>query len=551
MRVILSLFLSLIFLSPATADSGVDDLFVELKEVKVGRAPHGSRLHDGKLYIAMAGEDEIWVLDGETLDLLDKWPVAGVPLGLIKTDSGWLVAPFRAEGEQGYLLALDEKGKAGKHYPVPKAPSLFSPYKNGDIAYIVSEFGDGLTLFDTKAQKVIKTYTTGKQPYPADITRDGILAFVPNRGDSTVSVIDLLNGKEITKVPVCKNPEGGALTEDQTSYMVACNGSNAVAFINTASFEVTATVTEGIGDKPFSVVAGEDGRYAYINNAGEDTVSVLDTIEKRVVTQLKVTEKPIVMRLYGDRLYVATEIGNTMTLFKVPGPVEKTPVTLKNEVIMLGMAHNAAYNDQTRALIKAIKPDYVIAEIPPNRLEAALKGFAETGSLIEPRTKVFPEYRDVLFPLIKDLDFEIIGAAGWTAPMNEYRKMILANIRKDPARADQVAAMDASFKAMDRGEEFKDVVDVAYLNSRPYDALANKTYGGPYDQYFNDEIGPGGWTNINQAHYGLVERGLDAHRNEGKRILIIFGAAHTAWFREHLEKRDDITLKDVRDFLTE
>lgn len=528
-----------------------DDLFVELKEVKVGRAPHGSRLHDGKLYIAMAGEDEIWVLNGETLALEAKWPVPGVPLGLIKTDSGWLVAPFRAEGDQGYLLALDEEGKPGEHFPVPKAPSLFSPYKTSDIAYIVSEFGDGLTLFDTKAQKVIRTYKTGKRPYPADITRDGILAFVPNRDENTVSVIDLLNGKEITKVPVCEQPEGGALTEDQTSYMVACGGSDAVAFINTASFEVTTIVKAGIGPRPFSVVAGEDGRYAYINNSGAASVSVLDTIEKRVVKQLTVGEKPIVMRVYGDRLYVATEVGDSMSLFRVPGPVKKPAVTTKNEVIMLGMAHNAAYNDKTRALIKAIKPDYVIAEIPPNRLEAAVNGFAETGTLTEPRTKVFPEYRDVLFPLSKDMNFEIIGAAAWTRPMNDFRRDAFAKIRKDPARADQMAAYNASFELMDRGEKFKDVVDVAYLNSREYDALANRVYGGPYDQYFNDELGPGGWTNINTAHYNLVTRGLDAHRNEGKQILIIFGAAHTAWFRKHLEKREDITLIDVRDFLTE
>lgn len=548
MPVYLSLFLSLIILSPAMAEPVTDNRFEELKTVKVGRAPHGSRLHEGKLYLAMSGDDEVWVLDGKSLVVEAKWPVPDTPLDLIKIRDGWLVAPFQGKGG-GYLQVLDEKGIPGRRYKVPKGPSLFAPHKVGDIAYVVSEFGDGLTLFDTKAQRIIRTYATGDRPYPADVTRDGILAFIPNRDENTVSVIDLLNGKELARVPVCDQPEGGALTEDQTSYMVACSGSDAVAFINTASFEVTAMVEAGVGPRPFSVVAGEDGRYAYVNNAGGTSVSVLDTVSRRVVKHLSVGQQPIVMRIYGDQLYVASEVSNTLSLFRIPGPPEKAPVTSRNEVILMGMRHDGAYNDQTRALITAIKPDYVIAEIPPNRLEAAIAGFAEFGIVTESRTRVFPEYRDVLFPLSKTMDFEIIGAAAWSGPMNLYRGKALAGIRKDPARAEEVAAYDASFVLMNREDKSGKGVHMAFLNSPEYDALSKKVYGGPYDEFFNDDLGPGGWSNINRAHYNLVTRGLDAHRNEGRRILIIFGAAHTSWFRKHLERRDDITLLDLRDFL--
>ena len=77
--------------------------------------------------------------------------------------------------------------------------------------------------------------------------------------------------------------------------------------------------------------------------------------------------------------------------------------------------YNVAYLDR---LIRDIKPDYILTEIPPNRMKAAMDGFIRDDSISEPRVRVFPEYTDVIFPLTKEMDFEIIPTAGWTRQMN-------------------------------------------------------------------------------------------------------------------------------------
>jgi len=69
----------------------------------------------------------------------------------------------------------------------------------------------------------------------------------------------------------------------------------------------------------------------------------------------------------------------------------------------------------------------------------------------------------------------------------------------------------------------------------------------PYDEYLNDVIGAGGWTNINVAHYRLIDAAIRAH--PGERILIMFGAGHKYWLHEQLRQRADIRLLDVQDFL--
>ena len=526
------------------ADAADTDAFEVLATVKVGENPHGLRLRDGLLYVAMSGENEIWILDAETLTVNAKWPVENVPLDLIASGSGWIVAPFRGD----YLEAYSAEGKPGKRWPVPKGPSLFSPYAVGSVAYITSEFGDGFTLFDTGTKELLKTYKTGDRPYPGDVTRDGILAFIPNRDDNTVTVIDLLNEKTLATTPVCSTPEGGALTHDQTHYMVTCSKDGKIAFLNTASFEVVAEIEAGIGERPFSVVTGEDGRYAYVNNAGGDTISIVDTASRTVTGTITVGKQPIVMRIYGNRMYVSNEVSNTLNVVRIPGPTEFAATTTQNEVILLGLSHRSETNETTRRLIETIQPDFIITEIPPNRLEKTIKGFVAEGAITEPRLVRFPEYKSVVFDLSKTMDFEVIAAAAWTEAMNNYRRAAFERLEKDPARTKDMATYHAAIEAMNKAVEEGGRDNVGFLNSEAYDMLSKKGLG-VYDRLLNDDLGPGGWTNINRSHYALVEKGLDAHRNEGKRFLIIFGAAHTTWFREHLQNRSDIKLLDVRDFL--
>ncbi len=69
----------------------------------------------------------------------------------------------------------------------------------------------------------------------------------------------------------------------------------------------------------------------------------------------------------------------------------------------------------------------------------------------------------------------------------------------------------------------------------------------PYDRLFNDELGPGGWTNINQAHRALIAAALDAERGRGRRVLITFGVWHAYWFKEQLALRDDLRVVSLRE----
>ena len=474
----------------------------------------------------------------------------GVPLDIIKMGDNWLATTF--QGEE--LLELDgETGEIVGRWHVGKGSSLFSPEIIDGKAYVVSEFADQFTVFDLGKKEIVKTYQTGSRPYPADVTHDGVLAFIPNRGENTVSVIDLLNEKEVARTPVCANPEGGALTRGETTYYVACGGDNKIMLINTASFEVIAEISEGIGERPFAVTMSKDGHRAYVNNAGGDTLSVIDTISRKVVGEEKVGNQPIVIRNDGDDLLVTNEVSGTITRVAVASETPRKKNGQKNEVIMLGMIHNGHLDTDKYStefltkLFREMNPDYIFVEIPPNRMEATLKGIQETGEVTEPRARVFAEYRESLFGLMNEIDFELVGTAGWNTHMNEYRRNALNAIRDNPERADEWAEYQAGNQSMSDAFEGRGD-DPYFVNSDEYDAVTKKGLE-PYDRLFNDELGTGGWTTINQAHYANIDKNLDKYSMEGKRILITYGAGHKYWFLEQLRKRDDIELLDVAPFL--
>ena len=541
--------------------------------IEVGAAPHGIRFSaDGDTaYVALSGDGQIAVVD-LTGDLtgsavVARWDAGTTPLDLIRAGDGWLVSQFR----DSTLILLDGAGQRvpGAAWNVGAGPSLFTPGTVRGQAWVTSEFADRLWVVNTRTGAPLRSHETGDRPYPADVMWDGSHAFVPNLDAGTVSVIDLLNAETDATVEVCPGPPGGAITPDQVTYIVACGGSDEVALINTASFEVTGRVS-GLGPRPFSVAVPDDGRYAVVNNAGGATVSIVD-IEARTVAQtIEVGAQPIVVRVHpdGERVFVANEVAGTLvelvpagevrssagavtTVADAPAPRERAP----SEVVVVGVIHSG-HNDSElfslevfRDLVREIDPDYWLTEIPPNRWDRAWSEYQETGTVQEPRVRRFPEYMEGLFPLSRELDFQVIPTAGWTEPMSDFRAAYLDAYANDPERAEQWAEYRAaaarSAEALAAGGAGD---DPRWIHTDAYDE-AYDIRMQVYARLFDEDLGPGGWDPINASHWANIERALDRHRGEGARFLLTYGAGHKGPFLRELRRRDDVVLLEVGRFL--
>ncbi len=226
----------------------------------------------------------------------------------------------------------------------------------------------------------------------------------------------------------------------------------------------------------------------------------------------------------------------------------------RTEVVVMGMVHSEHKTsekygiDTIQNYVRQIKPDYILCEIPPDRLDLAYSEFLNTGFVTEPRVRIFPEYVYGIFPLSKEMDFTIVPCAGWTSEMAQSRRTKLK--RWVTTRPQDMAEVERAEQAADKEIREKGLGDNPEgIHSDAYDEIVKRGLE-PYNRLFNEDLGAGGWDNINAAHYANIEAAIEKYKGEGKRFLIMFGAWHKYWFIEKLRQRNDITLRKPQHYLS-
>lgn len=545
---------------PATAQAIQQDVetFPVIAAVDVGLNPHqiDFSADGGVAYVAVAGSDRIAVVDARSFRIMRTIPAPGVPLGVRELPDGLAVNRFRSSGPAqligGEVVQIHELGVGA---------SLFSELPGGRSMFSVEQ-EDALWVMDDTAFEMVRSYDVGDRPFPPAATADGRLAFVPNYDDGTVTVLDLWNERVRATVEVGTTPSGGVVLPEGHEYAVAVRGEDRIVFINTASYSVTGELSQGIGDSPFSVVTSPDGRLAFVNNTASHDVSVIALPERRVIARIPTPEIPIVMAVHpdGETLWVSSEGEDQLTVFGIPeswraqAPAAMPEDAPPSEVAVMGMIHSGHPGSETwgleqvRQTIRAFQPDVVCTEIAPNRWDRIWRELTEEDLIADPRVLRFPEYTSAILHLALEMEYEVVPCAGWSQEMSDLRQTRIAEFDNSDAWATQRAEYEARVAevrariADDRGV----ADDPFYIHSDAYDEHQRAELA-LYDEYQNDLIGPGGWTNINEAHFALIDRTLREHR--GKRILITFGGGHKYWFLDQLETRSDVELLDLRAYI--
>lgn len=225
----------------------------------------------------------------------------------------------------------------------------------------------------------------------------------------------------------------------------------------------------------------------------------------------------------------------------------------KNLVIVLGTEHGRHTNNEVYTLerieeiIRRVDPHHVLCEIPPDRMEDAWQGFIRTGEVTEPRVKLYPEFSEVLFPMALEGRFKVIPCSAWTETMANRRRLLLEQWRS--TRIEDTREVDEAQERGARALELADLdQDPVAMHTAAFDAIVAESME-PYERLFSRDLGEGGWTQINLAHYSLISEALDELQGNGERILVIFGSWHKYRLRELLGERDDIVMRRLSEIM--
>lgn len=111
-----------------------------------------------------------------------------------------------------------------------------------------------------------------------------------------------------------KTPLNLATSPDGTELYVACEASDTVIVVNTATRQVAAEIQ--VGGQPNDVTFSPDGRRAYVSNRLDDSMAVIDTQSREVLQHLAVGDEPhgVLTDRSGQRVYVLNTSADSISV---------------------------------------------------------------------------------------------------------------------------------------------------------------------------------------------------------------------------------------------
>jgi YVTN family beta-propeller protein len=185
-----------------------------------------------------------------------------------------------------------------------------------DKVYVANEEADTVTVLDTASLKAVANVRVGKMPHNVQVSPDGKVAWVTNNGEpepdhaadaaapmsmgkgehgamakaGAVWAIDTGNDKVIAKVPVGVSPAHVVLTPDGRFAYVTNGGDNTVSVVDASAQRLVATIP--VGKYPHGIRISPDGKQAYVANLKGGTVSVIDTESRKEAVQIPAGKGP-------------------------------------------------------------------------------------------------------------------------------------------------------------------------------------------------------------------------------------------------------------------
>jgi YVTN family beta-propeller protein len=186
---------------------------------------------------------------------------------------------------------------------------------------------------------VIKdTLVLGKK-WPVKISPAGIdiddkrnLLYVVTKENNSLYILDLVTKKTLGKYPLGGEAYTCLLSPDKKELYITCWGCNKLIVFNTNTRSVSQEIT--VGDNPNDICLTKNGKYLFVANANDNSVSVIDITSKKVIETL-------IASLYADApmgsttngvalspdektLYIANADNNCLAVFDVSHPGRST-----------------------------------------------------------------------------------------------------------------------------------------------------------------------------------------------------------------------------------
>jgi YVTN family beta-propeller protein len=162
--------------------------------------------------------------------------------------------------------------------------------------------GSGVTVLDPDALASVAHVATGRGHHEIALSGDDRFAFVTNRDDGTLSIVDAARRVKVKDVRTGPVPISIAFSPLAQAVYVADGKDGRITVVDAARHEVLARIAAkpGLGPMRFS----DDGRFGLVVNPAERVVHVVDAAENRIAHTIPVEGRPYQVSFTKTYAYV-------------------------------------------------------------------------------------------------------------------------------------------------------------------------------------------------------------------------------------------------------
>jgi len=184
-------------------------------------------------------------------------------------------------------------------------------------------------LAESDTIKLGEVWPKGKiGPAGIAVNKTNTKVFTVTKEDSCLYILDPARKKITKKIQLPAIAYSCTLSPDETKLYVSLWGGRAVAVVNTIEEKITTTIP--VGDHPNELLLNKKGNYLFVANANDNSVSVISTVNNRVIetiattlyaTQLTgSTTNGLALSTNEKTLYIANADNNCLAVFDVSQP---------------------------------------------------------------------------------------------------------------------------------------------------------------------------------------------------------------------------------------
>lgn len=232
---------------------------------------------------------------------------------------------------------------------------FLKPLRNKTIALLAPRRFEQCRLMGLAAAALITAGVATAEAQTANWQRGAFVYTADERGNS-ISAIDLAAGR-VRTVPIPISPHNLQITADGKRLLAvgdavadghghsnvdkahsANDAKGRLLVLDTSKLDVKTAANIAVGVHPAHVVADQSGTRAFVTNAGDNTVSVVDLAARKLIATIRVGRYPHGLRMSPDgrEVYVANVEDGTVSVIDAGKLAETGRIQVGNTPVQVG-----------------------------------------------------------------------------------------------------------------------------------------------------------------------------------------------------------------------